>query len=82
MHIKWVSVITFVNNDTEATSPMQEFAARTHQQASLRFRDPRSFWWHAWTPKAPGSYLIRLRVTDPVVETRRLDSGITFVLSR
>ena len=34
-----------------------------------------SFWWHTWTPKAPGTYSIRLRVTDPVVETKRLDSG-------
>ena len=37
--------------------------------------DPWSFWSHAWTPKAAGTYLVRLRVTDPVVETKRLDSG-------
>jgi len=37
--------------------------------------DPWSFWSHAWTPKAAGTYLVRLRVTDPAVETKRLDSG-------
>jgi DMSO/TMAO reductase YedYZ molybdopterin-dependent catalytic subunit len=37
--------------------------------------DPWSFWSHAWTPAAAGTYMIRLRVTDPVVETKRLDSG-------
>ena len=29
--IKWLNAITFVDNDAEATSQMQEFAARTHQ---------------------------------------------------
>ena len=37
--------------------------------------DPWSFWSHAWTPKAVGTYMIRLRITDPVVEMKRLDSG-------
>jgi DMSO/TMAO reductase YedYZ molybdopterin-dependent catalytic subunit len=37
--------------------------------------DPWSFWSHAWEPQTPGAYLIRLRVTDPIVETKRLDSG-------
>jgi hypothetical protein len=37
--------------------------------------DPWSFWWHSWAPKAEGTYLIRLRITDPIVETKRLDSG-------
>lgn len=138
--IKWVNVITFVDENAPATSQMQEFAARTHQQGvpklakdyrpatidqaampirvekwlvegrikyrvvgilwggsrlvkelGIRFNpeedyvrvdyisqtanDPWSFWSHAWTPKAAGTYLIRLRVTDPLVETKRLDSG-------
>ena len=138
--IKWVNAITFVDENAPATSQMQEFAARTHQQGvpklakdyrpatidqatmpirvekwlvegrikyrvvgilwggsrlvkelGIRFNpeedyvrvdyfsqtanDPWSFWSHAWTPKAAGTYLIRLRVTDPVVETKRLDSG-------
>jgi hypothetical protein len=135
-----VNAISFVNDDAEATSQMQEFAARTHQQGVPRFareyrpaiidqaampitvekwlmkdgikyrvigilwggsrpikvleirfnpeedyvrvdtfsqttNDPWSFWSHVWTPKSPGTYLIRLRVTDPVAQTRRLDSG-------
>ena len=37
--------------------------------------DPWSLWWHAWSPKTPGTYLIRLRVGDPGIETKRLDSG-------
>jgi DMSO/TMAO reductase YedYZ molybdopterin-dependent catalytic subunit len=138
--IKWVNAITFIDDDAEATSQMQEFAARTHQQGvpklakgyrpaaidqaamptrvekwlvngrikyrvigilwggsrpiralEIRFNpeedyvrvdkfsqttnDPWSFWSHAWTPKSIGTYLIRLRVTDPAVQTRRLDSG-------
>jgi len=138
--IKWVNAITFVDENFLATSQMQEFAARTHQQGvpklardyrpaiidqaampirveewfadgrikyrvvgilwggsrlvkalEIRFNpeedyvrvahfsqttnDPWSFWSHVWTPKATGTYLIRLRVTDPSVETKRLDSG-------
>jgi DMSO/TMAO reductase YedYZ molybdopterin-dependent catalytic subunit len=138
--IKWVNAITFVDENAPATSQMQEFAARTHQQGvpklardyraatmdqaampirvekwlvdgrinyhvvgllwggsrpvktlEIRFNpeedyvrvdnwsqttnDPWSFWSHGWTPKAPGTYMIRLRVTDPVVATKRLDSG-------
>ncbi len=37
--------------------------------------DPWSFWTHTWSPKHTGSYLIRLRVKDPQVVTRRLDAG-------
>ena len=37
--------------------------------------DPWSFWSHAWTPSAAGTYMIRLRVADPVVQANRLDSG-------
>jgi DMSO/TMAO reductase YedYZ molybdopterin-dependent catalytic subunit len=138
--IKWVNAITLVDETAVATSQMQEFAARTHQQGvpklardyrpatidqaampirvekwsvdgkikyrvvgllwggsrpikvlEIRFNpeedyvrvnnfsqtknDPWSFWSHTWAPKAPGTYMIRLRVTDPLVETKRLDSG-------
>ncbi|MGH9701259.1 MAG: molybdopterin-dependent oxidoreductase [Candidatus Acidiferrales bacterium] len=34
-----------------------------------------SFWTYAWTPKSAGTYLIRLRVKDAGVLTKRLDSG-------
>jgi DMSO/TMAO reductase YedYZ molybdopterin-dependent catalytic subunit len=44
-------------------------------QFSQTTNDPWSFWSHAWSPKAPGTYLIRLRVPDPGIETKRLDSG-------
>ncbi len=37
--------------------------------------DSWSFWTHAWTPAQPGTYVIRLRVTEPQVRTRRLDMG-------
>jgi DMSO/TMAO reductase YedYZ molybdopterin-dependent catalytic subunit len=138
--IKWVNEIRFVDDAVEATSQMQEFAGRTHQQGKprlardfrpatidqaampvrvekwlvdgkikyrvagilwggsqliraleIRFNpeedyvrvdsfsqatnDPWSFWSHPWTPKAVGTYMIRLRVADPKVETKRLDSG-------
>lgn len=138
--IKWLNAISFVADDAEATSQMQEFAVRTHQQGipklakdyksasmdqsampirvekwevsgkikyrvvgilwggsrpiknlEIRFNpeedyvrvdsfaqaanDPWSFWSHAWTPAATGSYLIRLRVTDAGVPTTRLDLG-------
>jgi DMSO/TMAO reductase YedYZ molybdopterin-dependent catalytic subunit len=34
-----------------------------------------SFWTYSWTPKAPGTYMIRLRVADPGVIARRLEAG-------
>lgn len=37
--------------------------------------DPWSFWTHSWTPEKPGIYLIRLRVKDTWVRSRRLDAG-------
>ena len=37
--------------------------------------DPWSFWSHAWSPRSRGSYLIRLRVADAGIRTRRLDMG-------
>lgn len=37
--------------------------------------DPWSFWTHSWSPSSPGRYSIRLRVKQPLVRTRRLDSG-------
>jgi len=138
--IKWVNAISFVDDAAEATSQMQEYAARTHQrgmpalardfqpatidQAAMPVRvekwlveekikyrvvgiawggtapaktlmirfnaeeeyvpvesftqtknDPWTFWTHAWSPKDPGTYSIRLSVKDPAIRTRRLDSG-------
>jgi DMSO/TMAO reductase YedYZ molybdopterin-dependent catalytic subunit len=138
--IKWLTSITFVDDRAEATSQMQEYAARTHQhglpalardfqpatidQAAMPIRvekwivdgrikyrvvgiawggttpvktliirfnpeedyvpvdnftqtknDPWTFWTHAWSPKEPGTYSIRLAIKDSTVRTRRLDSG-------
>ncbi len=138
--IKWVNEIRVVDSAAEATSQMQEYAFRTHQQGvpniageyepatvdpaampirveewqvknriiyrvvgiqwggsqpvkalQIRFNpeedfvqvdnlqprksDSWTFWTHAWTPKKPDRYVIRLRVSDPPVRTRRLDMG-------
>jgi DMSO/TMAO reductase YedYZ molybdopterin-dependent catalytic subunit len=37
--------------------------------------DPWTFWTHAWSPKTPGTYAVRLSVKEPAVQARRLDSG-------
>jgi len=138
--VKWVTAISFMDDTAEATSQMQEYAARTHQegvpalardfqpatidQAAMPIRiekwlveekikhrvvgiawggntpvkallirfnpeedyvlvdnfvqtknDPWTLWTHAWSPKEPGTYSVRLTVKDPAVRTRRLDSG-------
>jgi DMSO/TMAO reductase YedYZ molybdopterin-dependent catalytic subunit len=33
------------------------------------------FWTHTWSPRSEGTYRIRLRVKDPVAQTKRLESG-------
>jgi len=138
--IKWVNEISFAGWDTEATSQMQEYAARTMQKGvpklardfqpailehaampariekwvvrekieyhvvgvlwggsaavkrlQIRFNPEEEyvdvseledggnaiwrFWRHIWKPQKTGSYLIRLRVAEPTVVARRLDSG-------
>lgn len=37
--------------------------------------DPWTLWTHDWSPKAPGTYAIRLSVKEPTVRAHRLDSG-------
>jgi hypothetical protein len=32
-------------------------------------------WQHAWRPPGTGLYRLRMRVDDPRIRTRRLDSG-------
>jgi DMSO/TMAO reductase YedYZ molybdopterin-dependent catalytic subunit len=138
--IKWVNAISIVEENAVATSQMQEYAFRTHQQGvpklaaeyepakpdpaampvrvekwlvnnqikyrvvgivwggsqpvkSLQIRfnpdqdfaavenvqlaktDSWRFWTHTWMPQKPDTYIIRLRVADPSVRTRRLDMG-------
>ena len=138
--IKWVNEISTLDASAEATSQMQEYAFRTHQQGvpklageyepatidpaampiriekwqvkdrivyrvvgiqwggsqpvkalQIRFNpeedyvavdhlqpktsDSWTFWTHAWRPRKPDRYVIRLHVGDPQVRTRRLDMG-------
>jgi len=40
-----------------------------------RNEDAWRFWTHTWSPTEPGRYTIRLRLADPRIRTRRLDSG-------
>jgi len=138
--IKWVNAISIVGDEAAATSQMQEYAFRTHQQGvpklsrefepakpdpvamptrvekwivnnqikyrvvgivwggsqlvsdiQIRFNpeedfvavenvqnsrsDSWAFWTQTWAPRKPDTYVIRLRVADPSVRTRRLDMG-------
>jgi hypothetical protein len=54
-------------NPEETYAPVDTLDQRTN--------DPWTLWSHVWSPAAPGNYLIRLRVADPGVRTRRLDMG-------
>jgi len=138
--IKWVNSISIVDDEAPATSQMQEYAFRTHQQGvprlardfdpakldpatmpirvekwlvndhvkyrvvgvlwggsqpvkelQIRFNpdedyvavqniqhtvsDSWIFWTHTWIPQKPDTYIIRLRVADSSVRTKRLDMG-------
>jgi DMSO/TMAO reductase YedYZ molybdopterin-dependent catalytic subunit len=53
-------------------NPEEEHVPLEVHQSS---NDPWSFWSHSWSPAAPGTYLIRLRVAEPATQTRRLDMG-------
>jgi DMSO/TMAO reductase YedYZ molybdopterin-dependent catalytic subunit len=54
-------------NPEENYVPVQNLHSTTN--------DPWTFWTHTWSPDSPGSYLIRLRIAEPSVRTRRLDMG-------
>ena len=54
-------------------NPDQDFVPVDSFQQAVN--DPWSFWRHAWTPRKAGIYMIRLRAKDPLVPTRRLDTG-------
>jgi len=62
-----VEVLEIRFNPDEDYVPVDNF----HQVRN----DPWTFWTHNWSPKAPGTYLIRLSVKRPAVRARRLDSG-------
>ncbi len=54
-------------NPDEDYVPVQNFSQTKN--------DPWTLWSHDWSPKAPGTYAIRLAVKDPPVQARKLDSG-------
>jgi DMSO/TMAO reductase YedYZ molybdopterin-dependent catalytic subunit len=54
-------------------NPEEEYVAVDDFQQTATV--PWSFWTHSWTPQQPGTYMIRLRVTDLDVVARRLEAG-------
>jgi len=54
-------------------NPEEEYVRVDEVQQSSN--DPWNFWSHSWSPANRGTYLIRLRVAEPVMQTRRLDMG-------
>ena len=62
-----INVLQIRFNPEEDYVPVDNF----HQLKN----DPWTFWTHDWSPKAPGTYSIRLSAKEPTVQARRLDSG-------
>ena len=62
-----VKVLTIRFNPEEDYVPVDNFNQVEN--------DPWTLWSHAWSPSAPGTYMIRLAVKEPAVQARRLDSG-------
>jgi DMSO/TMAO reductase YedYZ molybdopterin-dependent catalytic subunit len=54
-------------------NPEEEYVPVDEVQQSSN--DPWSFWSHSWSPAEGGTYLLRLRVAEPAMQTRRLDMG-------
>ncbi len=54
-------------------NPEEDYVAVDHFVQTKN--DPWTPWMHAWSPKEPGTYSIRLMAKDPAIRTRRLDSG-------
>jgi hypothetical protein len=54
-------------------NPEEDYVAVDHLQPKTS--DSWTFWTHAWKPRKPDRYVIRLHVGDPQVRTRRLDMG-------
>lgn len=54
-------------------NPKEDYV--TVERVQQRKTDSWTFWTHAWTPRTPNQYAIRLRVSDPRVRTTRLDMG-------
>jgi len=62
-----IKTIVIRFNPEEEYAPVDSFAQTKN--------DPWTFWTHAWSPKEPGTYSIRLAIRDAGIRTRRLDSG-------
>jgi hypothetical protein len=54
-------------------NPEEDYLAVESVQQKIN--DPWSFWTHTWSPKRPGTYLIRLRIKDPQMAATRLHAG-------
>jgi DMSO/TMAO reductase YedYZ molybdopterin-dependent catalytic subunit len=54
-------------------NPQDEFVSVRDLQGKIG--NSWGFWSHVWAPKSTGTYVIRLKVLNPAVRTRRLDSG-------
>jgi DMSO/TMAO reductase YedYZ molybdopterin-dependent catalytic subunit len=54
-------------------NPEEDYLAVESVQQKIK--DPWSFWTHPWSPKRPGTYLIRLRIKDPQIAATRLNAG-------
>jgi DMSO/TMAO reductase YedYZ molybdopterin-dependent catalytic subunit len=54
-------------------NPEEDYLAVESMQQEIN--DPWSFWTHTWSPKRPGTYLIRLRIKDPQIAATRLNAG-------
>jgi DMSO/TMAO reductase YedYZ molybdopterin-dependent catalytic subunit len=54
-------------------NPEEDYLAVESVQQKIN--DPWSFWTHTWSPKRPGTYLIRLRIKDPQIAATRLNAG-------
>jgi len=54
-------------------NPEEEYVPVDHLDPTGQ--DSWRLWTHAWVPRNEGTYLIQLRVKDPVVQAKRLDSG-------
>ena len=56
-------------------NPEEDYVAVDNLEQTGNDTDTWSFWTHAWTPKQPGTYMIRLRAGDAGLVARRLEAG-------
>jgi DMSO/TMAO reductase YedYZ molybdopterin-dependent catalytic subunit len=56
---------------TRPTDPFERVGGQPNRSSPSSW----GLWSHEWSPPAPGKFLVQLRVSDPAIRTRRLDSG-------